>query len=247
MLCMQNPHGRNELESIGVDKLRLVVIGDPKFDTLPNSSQKKRDKIRQKLKIAPLSMVWVAGSTHEGEEQTLLDVHIRLRKEFGNLTLILAPRRLERSTHIARVIMTKGISFVRRSDQWDKEDNTFSVLLLDTIGELAEVYSICDLAFVGNSFLAPGGGHNLIEPVAQGKPVLFGPFVENNRHNAIELIKSGLGVQVSSADEMEEAVRRWLLDKIERAKLEGRAKGFILHNQGASRRMADLIDDQLKS
>ena len=192
-------------------------------------------------------MVWVAGSTHEGEEQTLLDVHIRLREEFGNLTLILAPRRLERSTHIARVIMTKGISFVRRSDHWDKEDNTFSVLLLDTIGELAEVYSICDLAFVGNSFLAPGGGHNLIEPVAQGKPVLFGPFVENNRHNAIELIKSGLGVQVSSADEMEEAVRRWLLDKIERAKLEGRAKGFILHNQGASRRMAALIDAQLKS
>jgi len=247
MLCMQNPHGRNELESIGVDKLRLVVIGDPKFDTLPNSSLEKRDRVRQKLQIAPLSMVWVAGSTHEGEEQTLLDVHIRLREEFGNLTLILAPRRLERSTHVARVIMAKGISFVRRSDQWDKGDNNFSVLLLDTIGELAEVYSICDLAFVGNSFLAPGGGHNLIEPVAQGKPVLFGPFVENHQHNAIELIKSGLGVQVSSAEEMEEAVRRWLLDKIERAKLEGKAKGFILHHQGASRRMADLIDDQLKS
>ena len=119
--------------------------------------------------------------------------------------------------------------------------------MLDTIGELTEIYSICDLAFVGNSFLAPGGGHNLIEPVAQGKPVLFGPFVENNRHNAIELIKSGLGVQVSSADEMEEAVRSWLSDKIERARLEGRAKGFVLHHQGASRRMADLIDAQLKN
>ena len=99
---------------------------------------------------------------------------------------------------------------------------------------------------MGNSFLAPGGGHSLIEPVFQGKPVLFGPFVENNRHNADELIKSGLGIQVSNADEMEEAARHWLLDNFECAKLEGKAKGFILHHQGASRRMADLIRDQLK-
>ena len=95
--------------------------------------------------------------------------------------------------------------------------------------------------------MAPGGGHNLIEPVAQGKPVLFGPFVENHQHNAAELVKSGLGAQVNNADEMEETVRRWLSDKTELAKLEGKAKGFILHHQGASRRMADLIDNQLKS
>ena len=142
--------------------------------------------------------------------------------------------------------MAKGISFIRRSDQWDKDENNFSVLLLDTMGELAEVYSICDLAFVGNSFFSPGGGHNLIEPVSQGKPVLFGPFVENNRHNADELIKSGLGIQVRSADEMEKAAKNWLSDETELAKLEGKAKGFILHYQGASRRMVDLIEDQLK-
>ena len=247
MLCMQNPHSKNKLESLGIEKSRLMVVGDPKFDTLSNSSQEKRSKTRQKLFIAPLSMVWVAGSTHEGEEEIILDAHARLREQFGNLILVLAPRRLERCVRVARIIMSKGIGFVRRSDQWDKSGHGFSVLLLDTMGELAEVYSICDLAFVGRSLVAPGGGHNLIEPVPQGKPVLFGPFVENHRHNAIELIKRGLGVQVSSAEEMEEAVRRWLLDKIERAKLEGKAKGFILHHQGASRRMADIIDAQLKN
>ena len=113
------------------------------------------------------------------------------------------------------------------------------------MGELAEVYSICDFAFVGRSLMAPGGGHNLIEPVSQGKPVLFGPFVENNQHNADELIKSGLGVRVSNADEMEESARSWLSNKTERAKLEGKARGFILHHQGASHRMADLIETQL--
>ncbi len=246
MLCMQNPHSRNGLESIGVDKSRLMVIGDPKFDTLPTLTKEKQDKVRQKLRIAPLSMIWVAGSTHEGEEEVILDVHARLKEQFGNLTLVLAPRRLERSFHTARIIMSKGISFVRRSDQWDKDGYDFSVLLLDTMGELAEVYSICDLAFVGNSLGTPGGGHNLIEPVAYGKPVLFGPYVENNQHNADALIESGLGIKVSTADELEAAVRHWLSERTELARLEGKAKGFVLHHQGASRRMADIIDNQLK-
>jgi len=245
MLCMQNPHSKNKLESLGVEKSRLMVVGDPKFDTLSNSSQEKRSKTRQKLFIAPLSMVWVAGSTHEGEEEIILDVHARLREQFGNLILVLAPRRLERCVRVARIIMSKGIGFVRRSDQWDKSGHGFSVLLLDTMGELAEVYSICDLAFVGRSLVAPGGGHNLIEPISQGKPVLFGPFVENNQHNADELIKSGLGIKVNNADEIEESVRSWLSNQIERAKLEGKAKGFILHHQGASHRMANFIETQL--
>ena len=245
MLCIQNPHSKNKLESLGVEKSRLMVVGDPKFDILPNHSQEKRGKTRQKLCIAPLAMVWVAGSTHEGEEKIILDVHSRLREEFGNLILVLAPRRLERCMHVTRIIMSKGISFVRRSDQLDKSDHDFSVLLLDTMGELTEAYSICDLAFVGRSLIAPGGGHNLIEPVSQGKPVLFGPFVENNQHNADELIKSELGIRVNNADEMEESVRSWLSNKTELAKLEGKAKGFILHHQGASHRMADLIEIQL--
>ena len=132
-----------------------------------------------------------------------------------------------------------------RSDQLDKSDHDFSVLLLDTMGELTKVYSICDLAFVGRSLIAPGGGHNLIEPVSQGKPVLFGPFVENNQHNADELIKSGLGIRINNANEMEESVRSWLSNKTELAKLEGKARGFILHHQGASNRMANLIETQL--
>jgi 3-deoxy-D-manno-octulosonic-acid transferase len=245
MLCIQNPHSKNKLESLGIEKSRLMVVGDPKFDILPNLSEEKQAKARQKLCIAPLSMVWVAGSTHEGEEEIILEVHARLRKQFGNLILILAPRRLERCVRVARTIMSKSLNFVRRSDQLDKSDHDFSVLLLDTMGELAEVYSICDLAFVGRSLVPPGGGHNLIEPVSQGKPVLFGPFVENNQHNAEELIKSGIGIQVNNAGEMEESVKNLLSSQTERAKLKGKAKGFILHHQGASRRMADLIEAQL--
>ena len=246
ILCMQEPHSRAALESMGVEESRLVVIGDPKYDALPAPAPEKRDRIRKRMRIAPRVLIWAAGSTHEGEEETVLDVHRSLRKRYGNLILILAPRRKERASSIARLIMAKGLSFVRRSDQWDKDGYDHSVLLLDTMGELAEVYSICDVAFVGRSLLPPGGGHNLIEPVAQGKPVLFGPYVENNRHTANELIESGLGTQVSNAENMEEAVDELLSNASERAMLEGKARGFILHHQGASRRMADIIDEQLK-
>ena len=246
MLCIQNPHSMNKLESLGVEKSRLMVVGDPKFDILPNRSQEKREKTCQKLCIAPLSMVWVAGSTHEGEEEIILDAHKRLREQFRNLILILAPRRLERSEHVARIIMSKGIRFIRRSDQLDKIGHNFSVILLDTMGELMDIYSICDLAFVGRSLIAPGGGHNLIEPISQGKPVLFGPFVENNQHNADELIKSGLGSRVNNAEDIEESVKIWLSNKTELAKLEGKAKEFILYHQGASSRMASLIESQIK-
>ena len=190
-------------------------------------------------------MIWVAGSTHEGEEEIILEVHARLRKQFGNLILVLAPRRLERCVRVTKIIKSKKINFVRRSDQLDKSDHDFSVLLLDTIGELVEAYSICDIAFVGRSLVPPGGGHNLVEPVSQGKPVLFGPFVENNQHNAEELIKSGIGTQVNNADEMEGSAKKLLSSQTERAKLKGKARGFILHHQGASRRMANLIEAQL--
>ena len=245
MLCMQNPHSKNKLESLGIEKSRLMVVGDPKFDILSNPSQERQAKVRQKLCIAPLSMIWVAGSTHEGEEEIILEVHARLRKQFGNLILVLAPRRLERCVRVTKIIKSKKINFVRRSDQLDKSDHDFSVLLLDTIGELVEAYSICDIAFVGRSLVPPGGGHNLVEPVSQGKPVLFGPFVENNQHNAEELIKSGIGTQVNNADEMEGSAKKLLSSQTERAKLKGKARGFILHHQGASRRMADLIEAQL--
>jgi 3-deoxy-D-manno-octulosonic-acid transferase len=114
------------------------------------------------------------------------------------------------------------------------------------MGELMDIYSICDLAFVGRSLIAPGGGHNLIEPISQGKPVLFGPFVENNQHNADELIKSGLGNRVNNMEDIEESVRIWLSNKTELAKLEAKAKGFMLYHQGASSRMTNLIESQLK-
>ena len=245
-LCMQNPHGQSRLESLGVDESRFMVIGDPKYDVLPTPSPGKRERVRERMRITPGTLIWVAGSTHEGEEEMVLDVHRRLRKRYDNLVLILAPRRLERVQRITKIIMAKGLSFLRWSGQQDKKECDCTVLLLDTLGELSEVYSICDVAFVGRSLLAPGGGHNLIEPVAQGKPVLFGPYVENNRYTADELIENGLGTQVGDADNMEETVDQLLSNRAERSLLEGKAREFIHHHQGASRRMAELVDERIK-
>jgi 3-deoxy-D-manno-octulosonic-acid transferase len=246
VLCMQDPYGQGRLESLGVDESRFMVIGDPKYDALPTPSPGKRERVRERMRITPGALIWVAGSTHEGEEEIVLDVHRRLRKRYDNLVLILAPRRLERVQRITKIITAKGLTFLRWSGQRDKEEYDCAVLLLDTLGELSEVYSICDVAFVGRSLLAPGGGHNLIEPVAQGKPVLFGPYVENNRRTADELIENRLGIQVSNADNMEETVDQLLANGTERSLVEGKAREFILHHQGASRRMAELLDERIK-
>ena len=246
VLCMQDPYGQGRLESLGVDESRFMVIGDPKYDVLPTPSPGKRERVRERMRITPGTLIWVAGSTHEGEEEMVLDVHRRLRKRYDNLVLILAPRRLERVQRITKIIMAKGLSFLRWSGQQDKKECDCTVLLLDTLGELSEVYSICDVAFVGRSLLAPGGGHNLIEPVAQGKPVLFGPYVENNRYTADELIENGLGTQVSNADNMEETIDQLLANGTKRSLLESKAREFILHHQGASRCMAELVDERIK-
>ena len=246
VLCMQDPYGQGRLEALGVDESRFMVIGDPKYDALPTPSPGKRERVLERMRITPSALIWVAGSTHEGEEETVLDVHRRLRKRYDNLVLILAPRRLERVQKITKIIMAKGLTFSRRSGQQGKEECDCAVILLDTLGELSEVYSICDVAFVGRSLLAPGGGHSLTEPVAQGKPVLFGPYVENNRYTADELIKNGLGCQVSNADNMAETVDQLLANKTERSLLESKARGFILRRQGASRRMAELVDERIK-
>ncbi len=159
VLCTQDPYGQGRLEALGVDESRFMVTGDPKYDALPTPSPGTRERVLERMRITPSALIWVAGSTHEGEEETVLDVHRRLRKRYDNLVLILAPRRLERIQQITKIIMVKGLTFLRWSGQRGKEECDCAVLLLDTLGELPEIYSICDVAFNLKELI-------LIKPVA---------------------------------------------------------------------------------
>ncbi len=246
-LCMQSKEGSAAIKTFGVEESRLQVIGDPKFDALKPLPEEERRRLRAELGIQEESPVWVAGSTHAGEEEIVLQVYQKIKKKFSDLILILAPRRIERVEEIASLLQSRDISFVKRSALNEATASTKNVILLDTLGELANIYAIADAAFVGKSLLPPGGGHSLMEPVAQGVPVLHGPFIENIRHLAEEFQKEGLALETKNAEELETVIRDLLENPDRRKQLAEKAFALIQNHQGASRRMAEIILEKIKN
>jgi 3-deoxy-D-manno-octulosonic-acid transferase len=244
-ICMQNAHGVEAMKALGADPDRVKVIGDTKYDALQEVHVPERQRIHEKLKIPSSRKVWVAGSTHAGEEEILLDAFQKLRRRHPELTLVLAPRRMERVPEVARLIEQRKLDYALRSDLAHDSGRGHAVLVLDTMGELARVYAIADVAFVGHSLIAPGGGHSLIEPVAHGKVVLHGPYVENVRQSADDLKAAGVAFEVKDAETLEESLHSLLNDPTRQAQLSDKAKGFVQNKKGAAREMARIINSAL--
>ena len=189
-LCMQNTRGEKAVMLLGADPERVEVVGDLKFDALQPMTVEEKKYLRKTYKLHEETPVWIAGSTHAGEEEIILKAHEQLIAKHPNLVLILAPRRVERVKEVSALLQRKNISFVRRSLLKHKESP--SVILLDTMGELTRVYALGQIAFVGRSLVKPGGGHSLIEPLSYGLAVLHGPFVENILHVSETVDSKGL-------------------------------------------------------
>lgn len=240
-LCMQNQEGVENLTSLGVDPARLRVIGDTKYDVLKTISEEGRAEIKKRLGIPAESPVLVAGSTHAGEEAVLLDAYKNLAERITGLVLVIAPRRLERVGEIVDLINAKNLSCVLRSKLDAPEKNQKGIILLDTIGELADVYSIADAVFIGRSLFAPGGGHSLIEPASQGKVIFHGPYMEYNQAAADELGQYGVAITVKDGAELEEKILELMQDDARRNALSRKAQDLIEAKKGASHRMAEII------
>lgn len=247
LLCMQSEEGKDSMQTLGVEPSRLKVIGDPKFDALAPVSDKEQNMIRSDLGLSSTSSVWVAGSTHAGEEDIILQVFQNLKKKFDDLILVLAPRRLERVNEVETLLQTRNIAFIKRTAIDKNSGAKNSVILLNTMGELSKLYSICDIAFVGHSLIPPGGGHSLMEPVAHGKAVVHGPHIENFRQVADELQTRDLAYPVSNAEEMEIVLASLLKDTAKRNALAEKAAIWIQAHRGASHRLADIILETLKN
>ncbi|MEC7641735.1 MAG: glycosyltransferase N-terminal domain-containing protein [Nitrospinota bacterium] len=245
ILCMMTENGAEDLRSLAVEPSKVKVIGSTRFDSLQTVSSTERERIRSALKITSGRPVFVAGSTHEGEEEIILDVFRRLRQRYETLTLVLAPRRMERVPEIEQMMKARTISFTKRSEQSVNGEGTASVILLDTMGELMGVYSVADVVFVGHSLLPPGGGHSLIEPASHGKVVLHGPYVEYNQKDADEMKNLGVAFTVSDASGMEDTLKMLLDDAPRRQALGLKAQALIEENKGAAQKMAGLIFETL--
>lgn len=230
--------------ALGAEPQSTQVTGNIKFDLeLPPDIAERGRALRSEY--APARSVWVAGSTHEGEEELLLEAHARLRTREQNALLVLAPRHPQRFDAVAERLRAAGTSFVRRSRHAPRElDAAVDVLLLDTLGELLAFYAAGDVAFVGGS-LVPIGGHNLLEPAALGLPVLTGPHNFNAAELARRLIERGAARSVRDPHELADALAALLQDPAERERMGAAGREFVAGNRGALGRLLALIEPLL--
>jgi 3-deoxy-D-manno-octulosonic-acid transferase len=242
VFAMQSDEDARRVIALGALAERVAVTGNLKAEPLPDPAGAV-DLWHRLLGLAAGQPVWIAGSTHRGEEEAVLEAHVRALLDRPDLALVLAPRHPERVGDVVGLLKSRGLAAVRRSDLPARR-SPGAVIVLDTVGELAQLYAIADVVFVGGS-LAPLGGHNMLEPALRGKPVLFGPHTHNFRDAAGLMLASGGGQVVHDALELGNALRRLLGDPALRAQRGNAARDAVASRHGAVRATLDLITQYL--
>ena len=241
LFLMRDEHEAERVLSLGAPPNRVHITGNTKFDSIAaRPSPEKISELDRSIAFPKGAPVWVAGSTHDGEEDIILDVYCRLRSIYPGLRLVLAPRYTERCERLATWVARRGLRPRLRSCPGPAPD----VLILDTIGELPTCYAIATLVFVGGSFVARGG-QNILEPAGCGKPVLFGPFMHNFADSVQVLLGRG-GIQVANGDQLYRVMADLLEHPEHRQELGEIARTQVGCVSGAAQRNAQLIETLLK-
>jgi 3-deoxy-D-manno-octulosonic-acid transferase len=242
LFLAQTTSDAERLRQIGAAAERVQVSGNLKFDVRSTASSPLADELRRAL--SKDSPVIVCGSTTEGEEELLLATFQEVRQQFPGAVLVLAPRHPERFDGVAELVSSLGVPLRRRTAWTPGTPVSGCVFLLDSVGELASVYALAGVAFVGGS-LAPGvGGHNILEPAQHGVPVLAGPNTANFRE-IIQIFERGGGITVVTTANLSSELRRLLSDRDARARLGQRARELFLENTGATARTLRALEPLL--
>jgi 3-deoxy-D-manno-octulosonic-acid transferase len=241
-LClMQTSLDRDRLLGVGLQGDRVLAAGNIKFDRRSEPmSAVERAEWRKRLGVTDGDRIWVAGSTHPGEEAALLKAFKRLQPSEPRLRLIIAPRRIESTEDILRQSLRLSLKTRLRTEN-SLASTAWKVLILDTLGELERVYGLADISFVGGS-LVPAGGHNLLEPAAFGSPVLFGPHTFNFDQMARHLLTTGGGMRVCDEGSLYAGISAWLGDESQRRAAGAAALTFVENNRGNVQRVIAHID-----
>jgi 3-deoxy-D-manno-octulosonic-acid transferase len=244
VIAARSSEDAERFRSIGAQAALTHVTGNLKFDyTLPPDIDVRARELR--ARYADGRPLWVAGSTHEGEDSAMIAAHARVRARLPEAVLVLAPRHPQRFESVAAALSAQGAPYVRHSHSPDPAAAAkASVVLLDTLGELLEFYAAADAAFVGGS-LVPIGGHNLLEPAALGRPVATGPSDFNAAEIARLLLEGGAARRVHDAQDLGECMLEWLGDPRERARVGGLGRAAVEANRGALERLLGLLGPQL--
>ncbi|MFA5500647.1 MAG: 3-deoxy-D-manno-octulosonic acid transferase [Candidatus Omnitrophota bacterium] len=239
VFCMQDKIDAERILGLGAPADKVKVTGNMKFDARMPADIQDPGLVRSSIGLKEDEVLIVAGSTHEGEEAIVLDVFKSISCDIPKLRLLIAPRHVNRSDAIEKLIKSKGFECARFSTPpglprtTAGAGNTQQIILLDTIGHLNEMYSIATIVFIGGS-LVKYGGHNPIEPAYFGKAILFGPHMFNFKYITGVFLKNKAAIQVPDKEGLEKECRRVLKDAGARDALGKNAKHSIAENSGAS-------------
>lgn len=237
LIAAQSQDDRQRFVALGADKDSVHAVGNLKFEiTLPASLTEEAEALRSIWGNRP---VFIAASTHEGEDEIILNASRKIRAEFPDLLLILVPRHPERFDKVAALSQRSGFKILRRSDN-GMCSRDIQVLIIDTMGELPLFYGTADIAFVGGS-LVPKGGHNLLEPAALGRAVIIGPHYFNFSEISRQFLQAGAAIQIASSESLADKVIALLRNPQQRADMGQAGQNLIKHSQGASKRLLNLI------
>jgi 3-deoxy-D-manno-octulosonic-acid transferase len=249
-VCAQTNTDAERFRLLGAKPERVVVTGNLKFDALPPQLGEFPARLAKAFERAQRRPVVVAASTMPGEESLLLEAWDEVWRRYPQALLILAPRHPARFEAVAQLLAEAGRSIVRRTALESTEEalatqlSSPELLLLDSIGELAGVFELADVVFMGGT-LVPTGGHNLLEPAYWGKPILFGPHMRNFRDIAQLFLDAGAAVQVRNARELGRVILQLLEDEARRCELGERAKKVLEQESGATQRVMERLRELL--
>jgi 3-deoxy-D-manno-octulosonic-acid transferase len=245
---VQSEESARRFIDLGADPARVVVTGSLKFDSLELSSTalqaRARDRVLRYFRVPGSRPVIVAGSTMKGEEVAVLRAFRRVRSTAPNTLLVLAPRNPERFGEAEQLARQEGWKVSKRSDLAIDAEPRVDVVVLDTIGELATIYQIATVVFVGGSLVATGG-HNVLEPAVFGKPIVFGPHMENFLEIAEAFVSNAAGVQLAGEEELEETFLLLMSDPVRRARLGAAARALVEANRGANEKSVTVLSQLL--
>jgi 3-deoxy-D-manno-octulosonic-acid transferase len=244
--CVQGEETARKLADLGADPARVTVTGSLKFDSLQSSPTpgRGRERVLRFFRMPPNRPVIIAGSTLKGEEEPVIRAFNRVRTSGANAMLIIAARHPERFDEVERLCRHEGLTTVRRSELPIDAEPRADAVVLDTIGELAELYQIATVVFIGGS-LVRSGGHNILEPALYGKPIVFGPHMQNFGEIADTFLANGAAIQVHSAAELEDTMVSLVGDPVRRARVGAAARALVESNRGARDRTLAVIRDLL--
>jgi 3-deoxy-D-manno-octulosonic-acid transferase len=241
---VQSEESARRFIDLGADPARVVVTGSLKFDSLEVSpaalQARARDRVLRYFRVPAARPVIVAGSTMKGEETYVLRAFRRVRTTAPNTLLVIAPRHPERFGEVEELVRAEGWKVAKRSDLAIDAEPRVDVVIVDTIGELATLYQIGTIVFVGGSLVATGG-HNVLEPAVFGKPIVFGPHMENFLEIADAFVSNGAGVQLSTDEQLEEVFVDLMGDPVRRARLGAAARALVEANRGANEKSVAVL------